>query len=242
MSKGCRPQTLIERQQNAEAPPPTTLEVGKGKLLKLHQTSWDEAGTGSMLWPAAEVLCNWMRKNAHVFRGANVLEVGCGTGACGLYAAGLGAANVLLTDGSFEVIELAAKNIAANASCFGDACVKTQRLQWGKRHPPPADNWQIVLASDCAYTEDRWESLAQTLRVLLLQRPPPRVFMSQQHRSAATTLLASHSFKATLRTNGLRGTSLDIEREVPAPPAACGDSDAEQTVAVSIVEIKLEGS
>jgi 16S rRNA G966 N2-methylase RsmD len=247
----CRPPTLIERQQDAEAPPPTKLEVGRGKILTLQQATWDEAGTGSMVWPAAEVLCGWMSKNAHVLRGSHVLELGCGTGACGLFAAGLGAASVLLTDGSFEVMELVGKNVSANAGCTGSACVSTQRLQWGRRYPPPAcaaGKWQVVLASDCAYTDDRWESLAQTMKALLQQgyqpapEAPPRILMSQQHRSAATTLLASPSFKATLRANGLQATTLDIERNARAPPAAGGAGADDQTVAVSIVEVRLEGS
>ena len=247
VSNGYRPPTLIERQQDAEAPPPATLDVGKGKHITLHQSTWDDAGTGSMLWPAAEVLCGWMRNNAHVFRGANVLELGCGTGACGLFAAGLGASSVLLTDGSFEVMELVAKNVAANTECVGSACVTTQRMQWGRRYAPPGGRWHVILASDCAYTDDRWECLAQTMRTLLQQspksEPPPRILMSQQHRSAASTLLASPTFKATLRANGLCAVTLDIDRDVRPPPmtGAPGKAPDEQRVAVSIVEVKLEG-
>ena len=59
----------------------------------------DTLSVGGRLWPSAAALCRWMRGEASL-RGARVLEIGCGTGACGLYAAHCGATEVLLTDGS----------------------------------------------------------------------------------------------------------------------------------------------
>ena len=59
----------------------------------------DTLSVGGRLWPSAAALCRWMRGEASL-RGARVLELGCGTGACGLYAAhcgaAVGAAEVLL--------------------------------------------------------------------------------------------------------------------------------------------------
>ena len=77
VSNGYRPPTLIERQQDAEAPPPATLDVGKGKHITLHQSTGRCRHRLHAL-AAAEVLCGWMRNNAHVFRGANVLELDVG--------------------------------------------------------------------------------------------------------------------------------------------------------------------
>ena len=54
---------------------------------------------GGMVWPAAPVLCRWLAANADIIRGAAVLELGAGTGACGLFAAGVGASSAVITEG-----------------------------------------------------------------------------------------------------------------------------------------------
>lgn len=71
-----------------------------GCHVRLEQSSWDDAGTGGVVWPAARALCRWQADLAEEeLVGARVLELGAGTGACGLFAAGLGASSVCLTDG-----------------------------------------------------------------------------------------------------------------------------------------------
>ena len=70
-----------------------------GRRVRLEQSSWDDAGTGGVVWPAARALCRWQADLAEELVGARVLELGAGTGACGLFAAGLGASSVCLTDG-----------------------------------------------------------------------------------------------------------------------------------------------
>ena len=45
-------------------------------------------------------------KHADDVAGASVLELGSGTGACGLYAAALGASRVVLTDGREGLLPL----------------------------------------------------------------------------------------------------------------------------------------
>ena len=54
---------------------------------------------GGAIWPAAELMCRWLGDEPDRILGARIMELGAGTGACGLYAAALGADSVLLTDG-----------------------------------------------------------------------------------------------------------------------------------------------
>ena len=77
------------------------LRDGPSLLEELHDTTrtGDLASVGGTVWPAAATLCTWMRAHAEDVKGASVLELGSGTGACGLYAAALGASRVVLTDG-----------------------------------------------------------------------------------------------------------------------------------------------
>ena len=80
---------------------PSLLEELHDTTQELHDTTrtGDLASVGGTVWPAAATLCTWMRAHAEDVKGASVLELGSGTGACGLYAAALGASRVVLTDG-----------------------------------------------------------------------------------------------------------------------------------------------
>ena len=74
----------------------------------------DLLSVGGTVWPSAAALCRWMCDHATCVRGANVLELGCGTGVCGLFAAALGAKHTVLTDGSRRLLALSMANREAN--------------------------------------------------------------------------------------------------------------------------------
>ena len=126
-------------------------------------------------------------------------------GACGLYAAALGAERVLLTDGSESLLALLEANRDANTALLGANTaprrgvattsrdrVEVARLMWGAAaDPPPAGPWQLILGSDLTYAGAHAE-LAATLATLLLHGAgegdgagapmPPRVVLSHEHR------------------------------------------------------------
>ena len=124
-------------------------------------------------------------------------------GACGLYAAALGAERVLLTDGSESLLALLKANRDANTALLGANTalgakarrptsrdrVEVVRLLWGAAaEPPPAGPWQLILGSDLTYAGAHAE-LAATLSTLLLGAGegagapmPPRVVLSHEHR------------------------------------------------------------
>lgn len=162
--------------------------------------------SGAQIWPAAAALCRWQRSEAESFRGASVLELGAGTGACGLYAAGLGASRVLLTDGgdrglpttvnsdgvptsSMEttverqrLTRLMDENVRRNEHLFvPGADVRAAPFRWGVDTLPEGPfDW--VIASDCTYTHDAHEALASTLAALLRAERSPRVVLAHGHR------------------------------------------------------------
>ena len=93
------------------------------------------------------------------------MELGCGTGAVGLYAAALGASRVALTDGGPPaLLQLARANADANAQLY-DGEVEVRPLEWGA---PLGDlgDCDVVLASDVTYAADALPALASTLRAL----------------------------------------------------------------------------
>jgi len=79
---------------------------------------------------AARVLCHWLRRSgdALALRRRRVLELGCGLGLAGLYAARTAAA-VTLTDGDERALALARRSHALNAPHLR-AAVRTRTLPW----------------------------------------------------------------------------------------------------------------
>ena len=164
----------------------------------------DEAGVGGELWPAAGALCAWMANHTDIICGARVLELGAGTGACGIYAAALGASRVLLTDGGSQaLLDLCARNVDANGGLWAQhgTRVDVAPLTWGTGSAP-AENFDLVIASDCTYGHEEFGieskvigSLTQTLGALLRRGASgataseeratrrPRVLLAHEHRS-----------------------------------------------------------
>jgi predicted nicotinamide N-methyase len=149
------------------------------------------AGIGGEVWPAAAAMCSWLANHSNAISDSRVLELGAGTGVCGIYAAGLGAKRVLLADGGSEgLLDLCRSNVNANKRLFGeDSRVDVMPLRWGRGVELDEDfDWVIV--SDCTYGHEEFGidsdvigSLCQALGGLLRAQKPPRVVLAHEHRS-----------------------------------------------------------
>ena len=111
-----------------------------------------------------------------------MLELGCGCGAVGLYAAALGAESALLTDGGGDsLLEIVAGNAGRNWRFVGDR-VAVQHHRWGERDldplPPRID---YVLGADVTYARQSHEALCRSLRWLCDERSP-RIVLAHEHR------------------------------------------------------------
>ena len=123
-----------------------------GSRLALTTPGWGRGvGTGGAVWPASELLCRWMLDEGMAVQGASVLELGSGTGAVGLFAAGCGASRVLLTDGDASLCSLAAENARDNRALMPDASVTTRRYRWGGSIEALGGPFDLALASDLTY-------------------------------------------------------------------------------------------
>ena len=89
---------------------------------------------GTELWPAARALVAFLEeRRTALASAAQVLELGAGTGACGLAAAALGARRVLLTDKPV-LLPLMRANVVANRFDRGGGCVvECAELTWRSR-------------------------------------------------------------------------------------------------------------
>ena len=143
------------------------LPLPDGRRLSLQLAQQEEnAGTGGELWCAHRALCNWLETVD--LAGKRVLELGAGTGACGLFAvAACGASHVVLTDEVPRVLELARGNAARNAALMPtSAAVDVEPLAWGAPEAPRGP-WDWVIGSDLTYSAKGTELLCQTIHQLL---------------------------------------------------------------------------
>ena len=123
------------------------------------EVEYDEAAckdaTGSILWPASTLVVGLLLATYGSGTSRSVLELGCGTGFCGLVARRL-CERVVLSDRSAVMRALAARN-SAMQSLPVDA---VEGYGWALGDPWPAKcgDFDLVLASDVLYTQhERYE-------------------------------------------------------------------------------------
>ena len=153
------------------------LLLSNGRELSLQEGQADEVAPlfsdvwlGTEVWPAAMALIRFIEGDAALLATlscSRVIELGSGTGACGLAAAALGARAVVLTDKP-SLLHTMCSNVTANdleltVSCMG--------LEWTEELPTTLPNGgEVVLMSDClnpVYGEKHAAGLASTLHACL---------------------------------------------------------------------------
>ena len=218
----------------AVAEPPSSSTDGlpllpNGERLSLGTLDFDDAGVGGRVWSSAPVLCEWLRK--HFWPGDACLELGSGTGAVGLFAAGCGASRVVLSDGGPPaLLALLADNVRAN----GMSDVEVAELRWGADAVLPDGPFQWIFASDVTYDDDHHGPLADTLRALLVRakrggEPAPRVIIAEEHGAPlespdAAGRFLDEAFEAFRAAAAERGLECRLPSEAGAGGADLGFS------------------
>lgn len=153
---------------------------------------------GSELWPAAEALISHLQEisaGSQSLTAQRVVELGAGSGACGLAAACLGAKHVILTDKRSLLPLLRINATAAGAALSKHAQIEVHSLEWSE-DPMPVSTFgevDLVLMSDClnpVYGTGHATALAATLGKLLRnsantccgERPMPLGLLAQTRR------------------------------------------------------------
>ena len=159
-----------------------------GRRLSVSTGTLEACETGGRLWTSAIALCEWLgRSDSDLLQGKAVLELGCGTGAVGLYAAAAGAHRVTLSDGGpAAVLELARCNAAANAELWsgGDVTVEVVEYSWGGEWAVCGE-FDLVVGSDLTYAAGAHAALCSTLAEQLRQHSSGcRVVLAHEHRMA----------------------------------------------------------
>jgi predicted nicotinamide N-methyase len=178
-------------------------------------------------------MCRWQSLNSDAIRGASVLELGSGTGAAGLHAAGLGAKSVCLTDGGPQgLLRLLRVNVARNQHCMpSSTLVQVAPLRWGDDEPP-AERYDLVIGTDVAYQAASRDALCLTLSRVLGRSGAARAVLAHEHRANAGTLEA---FAEAAAARGLSCTTLHVEEGMVEDPLEV----RAYAYKVSIVEVRV---
>ena len=178
---------------------------------------------GGILWPGARVLYEWLTANSSIVVGKRVVELGSGTGACGLCCGALGASQVVLTDkvlsdmpivtynvdGSMEevnvrsdiLMELVEENIALNREALGSCEVRSSELLWGDLSGIGVVKGalggaaDVVVGSDVTYHPSGHRDLFATARSLLEEDHAPDSSSHESSLASNGRFIFSHQLR-----------------------------------------------
>uniref|UniRef100_A0A3P8V634 Methyltransferase 21C, AARS1 lysine n=1 Tax=Cynoglossus semilaevis TaxID=244447 RepID=A0A3P8V634_CYNSE len=123
---------------------------------------------GAIMWPAALALCSFLENNREIvnLQGAQVLELGAGTGLVSIVASLLGA-SVTATDLPVVLSNLRA-NVLRNTRGRCRELPKVDVLSWSfdlkRSHPTGVHQYDYILAADVVYQHDFLEELLATMK------------------------------------------------------------------------------
>ncbi len=166
---------------------------------------WTPFPYGVLLWESALALGDVLSERGPL-RGADVLELGAGTGLAGLVAAGHGA-RVLQTDHSFEALALCRRNGLANGvtgleQCAGD---------WSAWSDGAA--YDVVIGADILYESAHYDDISRVLAMAV--KPGGTALLTDPGRTHAGRFI--EDLRAT-------GWMVRVERRTVAalPPCEAG--------------------
>ena len=158
---------------------------------------------GGLIWPAASVLCRYILENSDLVNGKEIIELGAGTGAVGIYAAATFDCSMTLTEvrpkttgeddimqKSDRLLDLLRGNVDLNRALFtsdppqilevdfSDSDTAKKAVMSSKT----GKGYDLILASDVTYTPSLHQPLADTLALLLSARLTSRCILTHTER------------------------------------------------------------
>lgn len=223
-----------------------------GERISLRTLGFDDAGVGGRVWSSAPVLCEWLQERLRP--GDACLELGSGTGAVGLFAAGCGASRVVVSDGGPPaLLTLLEDNVRAND--MRASSVSVAKLRWGADAVLPDGPFDWIFASDVTYDDDHHGPLAETLGALLRRaqragEPAPRVVIAEEHGAPlespdSTGRFLDESFEAFRAAVAERGLECRLPSDTDAGGADLGFSWPAEAFAEArpfVMEVHLAAS
>ena len=236
-----------------------------GRALSIVTGSLADCDTGGRVWSSAHVHCRWQAEVADEICGSRVVELGCGTGAVGLYSAALGARRVSLTDGGPPaLLQLVDVNIALNRHlCARGVDVTSAALVWGPpSQPDSADSVEgacaegraapssiddepvdWIFGSDVTYWTGGHAALCWTIARLLRNSAATNVSSVRDASSARAVLAHEHRGPSRGESNQDERLERFMEEAIEAGlEVSTLKTEAEGSRRVSILEVALASS
>lgn len=111
--------------------------------------------TGLYVWSASIVLSRFIVKNAGLFHGKRVLELGAGCGLPGLVVAKqTNATSVILSDFQQRTVENLEHNISLNTPAKKLSITTAALVDWKDKSTFPEGKFDVIVGSDLVYHED----------------------------------------------------------------------------------------
>jgi len=123
-----------------------------------------------VVWPSAQEMCTFFKAHPEEIVGKRVLELGSGTGLCGIAVGLLGAGYVALTDNNDEAVALLAENAKLNK--LGEKCTSHTHM-WGdtesadKLIEAVGGKFDVVIGTDVVYEPECVNPLLTSARHFL---------------------------------------------------------------------------
>lgn len=148
----------------------TTFKFGSQvlQLYCLQAASTDFDLTGQLVWPGAELLNDYLSKNADMLSGCSVIELGSGVGITGILCSRF-CRKVLMTDHNEKVLKILKKNIEL-CDCSG---LQAEKLEWGNSDQlnhildENPGGFDLVLGADICFQQSSIPLLFDTVKQLL---------------------------------------------------------------------------
>lgn len=149
-------------------------------LVDIQEKDTRQVGTGGTTWEASLAMALYFAQYPKELQG-RVVELGSGVGLGGILAHHVTHQQnaMVLTDGNDQVLEQCRANIARRNEAAGernsDNTLEVQKMDWNDvlreeasvASSPKKQQYNTVLACDCAYRKDGVKALAATLKALL---------------------------------------------------------------------------
>ncbi|TNN16209.1 GPI transamidase component PIG-T [Schistosoma japonicum] len=167
----------------------------QGIKVQLHTPVTSSPNYGHYTWKCAEVLSGFLARYPEEVRGLRVLELGAGTGLCGITAAVLGALHVRFTDKDLTCLETLRLNAQLNGINNYDFIL----LDWNYPLDWPGGLFDVILASDCLYDKEVYEPFLKTATLQLRVNNNASLLLAFENRSSfadITTLFKKYDLKA----------------------------------------------